>query len=106
MPLQSEVGELQAQLLQSQARQAELETQVSPGICAEACHPPPQERETPLSAHTHAQVRKLELEQAQHALLLESLQQRHQADLELLESTHRYCPPHNPWVYSRVPTPH
>lgn len=60
-PLQSEVGELQAQLLQSQARQAELETQ----------------------------VRKLELEQAQHALLIESLQQRHQADLELLESTHR-----------------
>uniref|UniRef100_A0A8C0PR92 Fas-binding factor 1 C-terminal domain-containing protein n=1 Tax=Canis lupus familiaris TaxID=9615 RepID=A0A8C0PR92_CANLF len=52
---------LQADLLQSQAQLAELE----------------------------AQVRKLELERAQHQLLLESLQQRHQADLELIESAHR-----------------
>lgn len=42
----------------------------------------------PLSCHL--QVRRLELERAQHQLLLESLQQRHQADLELIESAHRY----------------
>nr|XP_035944430.1 fas-binding factor 1 isoform X2 [Halichoerus grypus] len=59
--LQSGTAELQADLLQSQARLAELE----------------------------AQVRKLELERTQHRLLLESLQQRHQADLELVESAHR-----------------
>ncbi|XP_057571354.1 fas-binding factor 1 isoform X4 [Hippopotamus amphibius kiboko] len=59
--LQSGTAELQANLLQSQARLAELE----------------------------AQVRKLELERTQHKLLLESLQQRHQADLELIESAHR-----------------
>ncbi|XP_060058756.1 fas-binding factor 1 isoform X1 [Erinaceus europaeus] len=59
--LQSGTAELQAQLLQNQARLAELE----------------------------AQVRKLELERAQQKLLLESLQQRHQADLELIESAHR-----------------
>lgn len=59
--LQSGTAELQAELLQSQARLAELE----------------------------AQVRKLELERAQHKLLLESLQQRHQADLELIENAHR-----------------
>ncbi|XP_031324981.1 fas-binding factor 1 isoform X5 [Camelus dromedarius] len=59
--LQGGTAELQADLLQSQARLAELE----------------------------AQVRKLELERAQHKLLLESLQQRHQADLELIESAHR-----------------
>ncbi|KAM5309130.1 fas-binding factor 1 isoform 2-T4 [Glossophaga mutica] len=59
--LQSGTAELQAELLQSQARLAELE----------------------------AQVRKLELERAQHELLLESLQQRHQADLELIENAHR-----------------
>ncbi|XP_062031628.1 fas-binding factor 1 isoform X2 [Lepus europaeus] len=53
--------QLQAELLQSQARLAELE----------------------------AQVRKLELERTQHKLLLEGLQQRHQADLELIESAHR-----------------
>lgn len=53
--------ELQATLLQSQAQLAELE----------------------------AQVRKLELERTQHKLLLESLQQRHQADLELIECAHR-----------------
>ncbi|XP_010595250.2 fas-binding factor 1 isoform X3 [Loxodonta africana] len=52
---------LQAELLQSQAQLAELE----------------------------AQVRKLELERTQHTLLLDSLQQRHQADLELIESAHR-----------------
>uniref|UniRef100_A0A2K6BBP5 Fas binding factor 1 n=1 Tax=Macaca nemestrina TaxID=9545 RepID=A0A2K6BBP5_MACNE len=34
-------------------------------------------------------VRKLELERAQHELLLGSLQQQHQADLELIESAHR-----------------
>lgn len=39
------------------------------------------------------QVRKLERERAQHKLLLETLQQRHQADLELIENAHRYpCP--------------
>ncbi|XP_053906495.1 fas-binding factor 1 homolog isoform X4 [Cuculus canorus] len=42
------------------------------------------EQETPSS-----QVRTLKLEQAQHRLLLESLQQRHREDLELLESAHR-----------------
>lgn len=36
------------------------------------------------------QVRMLELERTQHKLLLESLQQRHQEDLDLLESAHRY----------------
>ncbi|XP_054702868.1 fas-binding factor 1 isoform X9 [Grus americana] len=36
-----------------------------------------------------AQVRTLELERTQHKLLLESLQQRHQEDLDLLESAHR-----------------
>lgn len=36
------------------------------------------------------QVRTLELERTQHKLLLESLQQRHQEDLDLLESAHRY----------------
>nr|XP_033702821.1 fas-binding factor 1 isoform X2 [Tursiops truncatus] len=59
--LQRGTAELQADLLQSQARLAELE----------------------------AQVRKLELERTQHLLLLESLQQRHQADLELIDSAHR-----------------
>uniref|UniRef100_A0A8C2XUS5 Fas-binding factor 1 C-terminal domain-containing protein n=1 Tax=Capra hircus TaxID=9925 RepID=A0A8C2XUS5_CAPHI len=59
--LQSGTAELQATLRQSQAQLAELE----------------------------AQVRKLELERTQHKLLLESLQQRHQADLELIECAHR-----------------
>lgn len=59
--LQSGTAELQADLLQSQARLAELE----------------------------AQVQKLELERTQHQLLLESLQQRHEADLELIEGAHR-----------------
>ncbi|XP_044103338.1 fas-binding factor 1 isoform X2 [Neovison vison] len=59
--LRGSTAELQADLLQSQARLAELE----------------------------AQVRKLELERAQQRLLLESLQQRHQADLELIENAHR-----------------
>ncbi|KAM6175786.1 fas-binding factor 1 [Erethizon dorsatum] len=59
--LQSDTDPLQAELLQSQARLAELE----------------------------AKVRKLELERAQHRMLLESLQQQHQADLELIESAHR-----------------
>lgn len=36
------------------------------------------------------QVRTLELERSQHKLLLESLQQRHKEDLDLLESAHRY----------------
>ncbi|XP_023569894.1 fas-binding factor 1-like [Octodon degus] len=58
--LQSDTGPLQAELLQCPAQLAELE----------------------------AQVRKLELEQAQHRVLLESWQQRHQADLELIESAH------------------
>lgn len=35
-------------------------------------------------------MRKLELERSQHRMLLESLQQRHQADLELIEDAHRY----------------
>ncbi|XP_053425506.1 fas-binding factor 1 isoform X2 [Nycticebus coucang] len=61
MQLQSSTAQLQAELLQSQGQLAELV----------------------------AQVRKLELERAQHKLLLESLQQRQQADLELIESTHR-----------------
>ncbi|KAM6163517.1 fas-binding factor 1 [Rhynchocyon petersi] len=59
--LQGSTVNLQAELLQSQVRLAELE----------------------------AQVRKLELERTQQTLLLESLQQRHQADLELIESAHR-----------------
>ncbi|KAF1672744.1 hypothetical protein FQV07_0014462, partial [Pygoscelis papua] len=40
-------------------------------------------------AELESQVRTLELERSQHKLLLESLQQRHQEDLDLLESTHR-----------------
>ncbi|NXW29109.1 FBF1 factor, partial [Phaetusa simplex] len=36
-----------------------------------------------------SQVRMLELERTQHKLLLESLQQRHQEDLDLLENAHR-----------------
>ncbi|GAB1297083.1 Fas-binding factor 1 [Apodemus speciosus] len=59
--LQSSTAQLQVELLQSQAKMSELE----------------------------AQVRKLELERAQHRMLLESLQQRHQADLELIEDAHR-----------------
>lgn len=61
------------------------------------------------------QVRTLELERTQHKLLLESLQQRHQEDLNLLESAHRYqalacapllcqvlaySPAHLPWAGS------
>ncbi|XP_052053376.1 fas-binding factor 1 isoform X2 [Apodemus sylvaticus] len=59
--LQSSTAQLQVELLQSQAKMSELE----------------------------AQVRKLELERTQHRMLLESLQQRHQADLELIEDAHR-----------------
>uniref|UniRef100_A0A8D2DZ34 Fas binding factor 1 n=1 Tax=Sciurus vulgaris TaxID=55149 RepID=A0A8D2DZ34_SCIVU len=59
--LQSGTAQLQAELLQSHARLAELEVQ----------------------------VRKLELERTQQQLLLGSLQQRHQADLELIEDAHR-----------------
>ncbi|NXI92384.1 FBF1 factor, partial [Psophia crepitans] len=40
-------------------------------------------------AELESQVRTLELERTQHSLLLESLQQRHQEDLDLLESAHR-----------------
>ncbi|XP_076209853.1 fas-binding factor 1 isoform X4 [Aptenodytes patagonicus] len=40
-------------------------------------------------AELESQVRTLELERSQHKLLLESLQQRHQEDLDLLESAHR-----------------
>ncbi|NXC46443.1 FBF1 factor, partial [Penelope pileata] len=40
-------------------------------------------------AELESQVRVLELERTQHKLLLESLQQRHQEDLDLLESAHR-----------------
>ncbi|KAM6194142.1 fas-binding factor 1 [Sarcoramphus papa] len=40
-------------------------------------------------AELESQVRTLELERTQHKLLLESLQQRHQEDLNLLESAHR-----------------
>ncbi|XP_055448202.1 fas-binding factor 1 isoform X1 [Psammomys obesus] len=59
--LQSSSAQLQVELLQSQTKLSELE----------------------------AQVRKLELERTQHRMLLESLQQRHQADLELIEDAHR-----------------
>ncbi|KAK7805286.1 hypothetical protein U0070_027125 [Myodes glareolus] len=59
--LPSSTTQLQVELLQSQTKLAELE----------------------------AQVRKLELERTQHSMLLESLQQRHQADLELIEDAHR-----------------
>ncbi|KAM6104817.1 fas-binding factor 1 homolog [Pterocles gutturalis] len=41
-------------------------------------------------AELESQVRMLELERTQHKQLLESLQKRHQADLDLLESSHRY----------------
>ncbi|XP_057631245.1 fas-binding factor 1 isoform X3 [Chionomys nivalis] len=57
----SSTAQLQVELLQSQTKLAKLE----------------------------AQVRKLELERTQHSMLLESLQQRHQADLELIEDAHR-----------------
>ncbi|NXV31829.1 FBF1 factor, partial [Rissa tridactyla] len=40
-------------------------------------------------AELESQVRMLELEQTQHKLLLESLQQRHQEDLDLVENAHR-----------------
>ncbi|NXP05153.1 FBF1 factor, partial [Thinocorus orbignyianus] len=40
-------------------------------------------------AELESQVKMLELEQTQHKLLLESLQQRHQEDLDLLEKAHR-----------------
>ncbi|KAM6050569.1 fas-binding factor 1 isoform 2-T3 [Chlamydotis macqueenii] len=40
-------------------------------------------------AELESQVRTLELERTQHKVLLESLQQRHQEDLDLLESAHR-----------------
>ncbi|NXE75976.1 FBF1 factor, partial [Cochlearius cochlearius] len=40
-------------------------------------------------AELESQVRTLELERTQNKLLLESLQQRHQEDLDLLESAHR-----------------
>ncbi|KAF1484731.1 hypothetical protein FQV18_0010083, partial [Eudyptula minor novaehollandiae] len=40
-------------------------------------------------AELESQVRTLELERSQHKLLLESLQQRHKEDLDLLESAHR-----------------
>ncbi|XP_052613367.1 fas-binding factor 1 isoform X4 [Peromyscus californicus insignis] len=59
--LQSSTAQLQAELLQSQTKLSELE----------------------------AQVRKLELERTQHRMLLESLQQQHQADLTLIEDAHR-----------------
>ncbi|XP_040606004.1 fas-binding factor 1 isoform X2 [Mesocricetus auratus] len=59
--LQGSTAQLQAELLQSQTKLSELE----------------------------AQVRKLELERTQHRMLLESLQRRHQADLELIEDAHR-----------------
>ncbi|NXO59593.1 FBF1 factor, partial [Aramus guarauna] len=59
--LYEDVTGCQAALLSAQARVAELESQ----------------------------VRTLELERTQHKLLLESLQQRHQEDLDLLESAHR-----------------
>ncbi|NXW03026.1 FBF1 factor, partial [Fregetta grallaria] len=39
-------------------------------------------------AELESQVRTLELERTQHKLLLESLQQRHREDLDLLESAH------------------
>ncbi|NXL41245.1 FBF1 factor, partial [Podilymbus podiceps] len=59
--LHGDASGCQAALLSAQARVAELESQ----------------------------VRSLELERTQHKLLLESLQQRHQQDLDLLESAHR-----------------
>ncbi|NWI33896.1 FBF1 factor, partial [Sula dactylatra] len=40
-------------------------------------------------AELESRVRTLELERTQHKLLLDSLQQRHQEDLDLLESAHR-----------------
>ncbi|KAB1265359.1 Fas-binding factor 1 [Camelus dromedarius] len=75
--LQGGTAELQADLLQSQARLAELEAQVRGRGAAGS------------GFGQGTRVRKLELERAQHKLLLESLQQRHQADLELIESAHR-----------------
>uniref|UniRef100_A0A8C3SFE9 Fas binding factor 1 n=1 Tax=Chelydra serpentina TaxID=8475 RepID=A0A8C3SFE9_CHESE len=62
----------QVELLSAQTRLAELESQV---------------RDPP--AGLRAEVRKLELERNQQKLLLESLQQRHQEDLELIENAHR-----------------
>ncbi|XP_040433985.1 fas-binding factor 1 homolog [Falco naumanni] len=59
--LHEDASGCQAALLSAQARVAELESQ----------------------------VRMLELERTQHKLLLENLQQRHQEELNLLESTHR-----------------
>ncbi|XP_066237349.1 fas-binding factor 1 isoform X4 [Saccopteryx leptura] len=45
----------------------------------------------PTGLSVPVQVQKLELEWTQHKLLLESLQQRYQADLELIENAHRSC---------------
>uniref|UniRef100_A0A8B9J0Y1 Fas binding factor 1 n=1 Tax=Amazona collaria TaxID=241587 RepID=A0A8B9J0Y1_9PSIT len=41
-------------------------------------------------AELESQVQMLEMERTQYKLMLESLQQRHQADLDHLESTYRY----------------
>lgn len=106
--LQSGTAELQADLLQSQARLAELEAQVKgrgatgwgaklgwKGVPLRAGRLPPVSQRAHRPPSRHLQVRKLELERTQHQLLLESLQQRHQADLELLEGAHRYpCSSH------------
>lgn len=115
--LQNGTAELQAELLQSQARLAELEAQVRSevaacegGVVMGRCHCErwkgwfPREPEGPASPPSTlslvpSQVRKLELERTQHELLLESLQQRHQADLELIENAHRYpALPAAPWA--------
>uniref|UniRef100_A0A8C5EZE5 Fas binding factor 1 n=1 Tax=Gopherus evgoodei TaxID=1825980 RepID=A0A8C5EZE5_9SAUR len=49
----------------------------------------PGDTSNPILVTFHIQVRKLELERNQQKLLLESLQQRHQEDLELIENAHR-----------------
>lgn len=94
MQLQSGTAQLQAELLRSQARLAELEAQVrvEAGLQWEggAVRAGRLLRGPKGPSLLLSQVRKLELERAQHKLLLETLQQRHQADLELIENAHRY----------------
>nr|XP_015211494.1 PREDICTED: fas-binding factor 1 [Lepisosteus oculatus] len=73
--VQSQLWGLGGVALQKQLREGEL-------------HPGEQVSEARL-IQLEGQVRKLQLERDQAQMLLESVQQRHKQDLELMESTHR-----------------
>ncbi|KQK85520.1 hypothetical protein AAES_39330 [Amazona aestiva] len=77
-----------AELLRAQARVAELESQVNHIACWIRTMGDPGKGEGVVSAPDNVQM--LEMERTQYKLMLESLQQRHQADLDHLESTYRY----------------